>query len=97
MATIIHDFRILKENFPRIIDLSGYKMEHLAERLGISSTVFSKKKKANNFNLDEMETLLGIVWSDWLEDRFMSEAIGDGLRSGHLDKAATEEMFAQWK
>ncbi|MFT4203193.1 MAG: hypothetical protein QM610_04705 [Chitinophagaceae bacterium] len=97
MATIINDFRVLKDNFPKILDLSGYKMEHLAERIGISAPVFSKKKKANNFGLDEMDKLMDIVWSDWLEDKFMSAAIGEGINSGHMTKEETEEMFAQWK
>jgi len=97
MFTILQEYRIFKNLFPKLLELSGYKMEYLAERLGITPSAFSMKKKRNSFDLDEMEEVTNIIWNDYLEDKFLAEAMKQSKKEGHLTKAETKKLFAEWK
>jgi hypothetical protein len=97
MTTILRDFKIFKSNFPIILELSGYRMDYLAERIGLSASVFSNKKKRNSFEVEEMEKLMAIVWNDYLEGKFLEQAIKDGRGEGHLSKEETKRLFSEWK
>jgi ribonucleotide reductase alpha subunit len=97
MTTIISDFKIFKSHFPKLLELSGYRMDYLAERIGLSASVFSNKKKRNSFELEEMEKLMSIVWNDYLEEKFLEQAIKEGKEEGHLSKEETKKLFSEWK
>ncbi len=97
MLSIVHDFKIFKANFPTLLDMSGYKMDFLAKRIGMASSSFSIKKKRNSFDLDEMQALLDIIWNDYLEGAFLAEAMKQGQNEGHLSKKETEDLFRSWR
>lgn len=97
MFTLLQEYRIFKNFFPKLLELSGYKMEYLAERLGITPSSFTMKKKRNSFDLDEMEELTDIIWNDYLEDKFLAEAVKQAKKEGHLTQAQTKQLFTEWK
>ena len=97
MTTIIQDFKIFKDIFPKLLDESGYKMDFLARRLGQNPTTFSNKKKRNAFDLDEMQLLLDIIWSDYLEEICLGHAMKIGQQEGHLSKKETQALFDAWR
>ncbi len=97
MITIVQDFKIFKDNFPRLLDESGYKMEFLAKRINLSATTFSNKKKRNTFDLDEMQALLDIIWSDYLEEISLTHAMKIGQSEGSLSKKETKVLFEAWR
>ncbi len=97
MTTILNDFKIFKTQFPKILELSGYRMDYLAERIGLSASVFSNKKRKNSFEIEEMEKLMDIVWNDYLEGKFLEQAMSDGKKEGHLSKEETKRLFSEWK
>ncbi len=50
MLAVIENYNLLKENLPRLLDLSGYRMDYLAEQLGLSKNYFYTKKSKNKFS-----------------------------------------------
>jgi hypothetical protein len=97
MTSIIQDFKIFKDTFPKILDESGYKMDFLAKRIGLNPTTFSNKKKRNTFNLDEMQALVDIIWNDYLEEISLAYAMEMGQSQGQLSKKETQALFDEWK
>ncbi|MBK6816898.1 MAG: hypothetical protein IPG82_15920 [Saprospiraceae bacterium] len=97
MTTIVQDFITFKASFPRLLDVSGYKMDFLAKRLGMSPTSFSNKKKRNSFTPQEMQALLDIVWNDYLETISLGNAMQTGQAEGQLTEKATQAMFDAWR
>lgn len=97
MATIIQDFKNFKNIFPQILEMSGYKMEFLAQRLSMSATGFSTKKKKNNFSIEQMEQLMDIVWNDYLEEKFLTRAMDEAKNEEPLSKEDTAKIFSSWK
>ncbi len=97
MTTIVQDFITFKASFPRLLDVSGYKMDFLAKRLGMSPTSFSNKKKRNSFTPQEMQALLDIVWNDYLEEISLGYAMKKGQAEGQLSKNDTLAMFDSWR
>ena len=97
MNTIVQDFKYFHSIFPSLLDESGYKMDFLAKRLGLSPSAFSNKKLRNSFNLDEMQILLEMIWNDYLEDICMSRAIKEGQHESSLTIAQTKKLFGEWR
>jgi hypothetical protein len=97
MTTIVQDFKLFKDTFPQLLDESGYKMDFLAKRIGLSATAFSNKKKRNSFDLDEMQALLDIIWSDYLEDISLAHAMKAGQSEGSLSSKETHVLFDAWR
>lgn len=97
MTSIIQDFKFFKNIFPTLLEESGYKMDFLAKRLGQNPTTFSNKKIRNSFNLDEMQLLLDIIWSDYLEEICLTHAMKLGQMEGKLTKKETKALFDEWR
>lgn len=55
---IISNYRTLKNQIPSLIEISGYKNEYIAEKIGISAAAFAAKKKRNSWNETEVEKII---------------------------------------
>ena len=74
MLAVIENYNLLKKSLPRLLDLSGYRMDYLAERLGLSKNYFYTKKSKNTFSNEEFEQLIAFIWRDEFQD-FLDEEL----------------------
>lgn len=68
MISILNQYRAIKNHLGDIIKVSGYRNDYVAKKLGISPQSFAAKKKRNNWNDEEVEKILTIVYNDDSED-----------------------------
>lgn len=93
----INNYKILIEELPNIIDLSGYKYEYIARKIDMKPQYFSVKKQKNNFNLIEVEKILSVIFNEDVEDYLLLLE----LRSRKNDETLTldeyKKQVATWK
>ena len=61
---IIDYYKKIVENVSNIIDISGYRNDFIAKKMGIKPQNFSLKKQRANWTPDEVSTLLKVVEND---------------------------------
>jgi hypothetical protein len=55
-------------NINTIIDVSGYRNDYIAKKLGIPASSFSVKKSRGSFSVDDMEKIMQIIDNEDVED-----------------------------
>lgn len=83
---IISDYKNIKERISEIIDVSGYKNEYVAKKIGLSPSSFSVKKSRKSFSLEEIEKIIGVIENEDVENFILLEI----LRG---DKAMNEPTY----
>lgn len=91
MIDIINDYKQLQKNFGKLLDKSGYRLEHLAKEIGITPEYFYVKKQRGNFSHEQMKKLLTIIWKTEMEDVLFGEIL---KKSDKGDYATPEEIKA---
>ena len=93
----INNYKILIEELPNIIDLSGYKYEYIARKIDMKPQYFSVKRQKNTFNLIEVEKILSVIFNEDVEDYLLLLE----LRSRKNDETLTldeyKKQVATWK
>jgi predicted transcriptional regulator len=89
MLDIIEQYEQLQKNFGKILDRSGYRLDHLAKKIGVAKGSFYMKKKRGNFNHDEMKKLLKIIHADEIEDELFADIL---MKARKGDNATAEEL-----
>ncbi|MBX9782630.1 MAG: hypothetical protein K2X48_04965 [Chitinophagaceae bacterium] len=64
-------YKNLLQHLASIIDVSGYRHDYIAKKLGIKPQNFSVKKQRVSWTPDEVEKLLSIVANEDVEDYLM--------------------------
>ena len=90
MLAVIENYNILRMALPRLLDISGYRMDYLAEQLGLSKNYFYAKKSKNKFSNDEFEKIIAFIWRDEFQDILDEEIIKQKMTEG---KNLTGEEF----
>ena len=75
MLDIIEQYEQLQKHFGEILDMSGYRLDHLAAKIGIPKGNFYMKKKRGTFSHDEMKKLLKLIGTDEMEDEMFAEIL----------------------
>lgn len=71
MRETVLNYKMLLENIAELINLSGYRNDFIAKKLGLKPTTFSVKKKRANWTPDEINKLLSIIENDETEDYYL--------------------------
>ena len=93
---IVASYKRLLASVAHIIDVSGYRHDHIARKMGIKPQNFSVKKKKANWTPDELEKLLTVINNDEVENLVMLEQ----MRSIEEEGTMTLEQFKkemEWK
>ena len=93
---IVSNYKRLLANVAAIIDVSGYRHDHIAKKLGIKPQNFSAKKKKANWTPDELEKLLIVIDNEDVENFLLLEQ----MRNMEMEETITLEQFKKemgWK
>lgn len=83
-------------NIGELIEVSGYRNDYLAGKLGLTTVNFSAKKKRKTFTLEEIRKLAYIIDNDDVQDYLL--ALEMEARQG--EETITYDEFAKemgWK
>jgi hypothetical protein len=98
MNSIIENYKKIKSAIPELIEMSGYRNDYIAKRMGMKPANFSVKKQRGNWNEDELEQILNALTNptDDVENFLMLQE----MRSLKDDENITAEEFKKemkWK
>ncbi|HRP56204.1 hypothetical protein [Agriterribacter sp.] len=96
MTNIIDKYRILLHAVPRLIEISGYKNEYIAQKLDMTPTHFSAKKSKGNWSIDEVEKILKTISNEDVED-FLDDMVFEKCFPGKLIDSKQFEKRMGWK
>ena len=82
MVAVIENYNLLKSSLPKLLDLSGYRMDYLAEKIGLSKNYFYAKKSKNNFSHEEFEKIIAFIWKDEFQDVVDEELLNRKMGQG---------------
>jgi hypothetical protein len=74
MATeIVKNYKTLVDSLPELINVSGYRNDYIAQKIGLSPANFATKKKRGTLSLNEVEDILNIIENEDVENYIMLE------------------------
>ncbi len=76
----IANYKTLLENISTLIDISGYRNDFIAKKLGIKPANFSIKKQRTKWTPDEVSNILTLIENEETEDYCL------GLLMNNADK-----------
>jgi hypothetical protein len=82
MLAVIENYNILRKTLPRLLDMSGYRMDYVAEKLGLSKNYFYAKKSKNKFSDEEFEKIIAFIWRDEFRDILDEELVKQRMEQG---------------
>jgi hypothetical protein len=94
VAELVRDYSTLCMHVTDLIDLSGYKVDFVRQKLGYSKPGFYKKRKAGNFTPEEIMELLKVIRFEEIEDKIYVDLLEDSRKSGMLTEKETKSLFA---
>ncbi len=102
MNPIIENYKKIKTAVPQLIEISGYRNDYLAKKLGMKPANFSVKKKRSNWNEEELDMLLKTLTTNTGEvSLFLKEtaeiAFAEERINGEMLTAIEFEKLMQWK
>jgi len=93
MLEVIENYKSLKESIPEILDVSGYRNDFVAKRIGMTPAYFSVKKQRGNWSEAEVEKILDVVTKaneevlDYLDAKFIaSKKTNNTITSDEFEK-----------
>jgi hypothetical protein len=96
--SIIENYKKIKASIPELIEMSGYRNDYIAKRMGMKPANFSVKKQRGNWSEDELEMILNAITNptDDVENFLMLQE----MRSLKEDENLTASAFKKemkWK
>ncbi|TDE16855.1 hypothetical protein [Dyadobacter psychrotolerans] len=96
IAEIVNNYENLVDNIGKLIEVSGYRNDYIARKIGLTNVNFSAKKNRKSFSLEEIRQIVAIIDSDDVEDYLMINE----MDSRKEDETIThDELYKQmgWK
>lgn len=93
---IVSDYKSLISNINKCIDISGYRNDYIAKKIGLLPQTFSVKKKRKSFTVDEVGKIMEVIDNEEVEEFIMLEV----LRSRKDDESLSSDEFKKlmgWK
>ncbi len=93
ITDVINEYEMLAKHVTELIEKSGFRVDYVRERLGMSKPGFYKKRKAGNFSPNELREVLKIVKAEDIEERMFGEIMAKSKLSGKLNEKETKALM----
>lgn len=94
---IVATYKRLLGSVAEIIEVSGYRNDYLAKKLGLKPQNFSAKKQRGNWTPDELEKLLTVVNNEDVANYLMLENMRSMKDDETISYAEYKKLIAAWK
>ena len=71
IVEIVSNYENLVGNIGKLIEVSGYRNDFIAKKLGITNVNFSAKKNRKTFSIEEVKKIVSIIDNEEVEDYLM--------------------------
>lgn len=93
---IIFNYRTLFQSMGELIQISGYRSDYLAKKIGMKAANFSQKKQKGNWSIEEVEKLMKVIENEDTENYLMLQI----MRAAKNDETVSYAEFQKemgWK
>ena len=90
---IITDYEKLCHSVTDLIAASGYKIEYVYTKMGLTRLGFYKKRKTATFKPAELQKLFTIIDNGSLEDKLLGKIMNKARGTGTLSEKETRNLF----
>ena len=94
LTEIVNEYRTLCLHVSDLINMTGYKVDYVRQKLGYSRPGWYKKRKAGNFSPDELNVIFKLIRADELEDKVLGDILEKSKLSGRLNEKETKALVA---
>lgn len=94
---IVSSYKRLLNSVADIIDVSGYRNDYIAKKLGLKAQNFSVKKQRGSWSPDEIERLLKVVDNEDVENYLMLEHMRNATDDETISYDQYKELVNKWK
>lgn len=96
MHSFVNNYKMVLASVAEIIDVSGYKNEYLARKMGLTPSNFSAKKRRVAWSPDEVQQLLSIAMNEDVEDYMLLKEM-ESTEKGETMTMDEFETAMGWK
>ena len=96
MYQIVSNYQNLVKNLGELIQVSGYRSDYLAKKIGMKPANFSQKKQRGNWSIEEVEKLMKVMVNEDTENYLMLQL----MRAAKKEETVSYEEFQKemgWK
>ena len=93
---IVFNYQTLLKSLGELIQISGYRSDYLAKKIGMKPANFSQKKQKGNWSVAEVEKLMQIIDNEDTEDYLMLQLMRAAKGDETVDYAAFQKEMG-WK
>ncbi len=102
MNSVIESYKKIKSAIPQLIEMSGYRNDYIAKKLGMKAANFSVKKQRSNWNEDELDLLIKTLTTNAGEvELFLKEtteiSFAEEKLTGEMLTSSEFEKLMKWK
>lgn len=94
---VVKSYQSLVKRIPELIEISGYRSDFIAKKIGLKPANFSVKKQRGNWTTEEVEKLLQVISNEEVENYLLIELMR--LRKDDEDVSFEEykKEISSWK
>lgn len=96
-GNIVTDYQTLVRSIPQLIEISGYRSDFLARKIGLKPANFSVKKQRGNWSTDEVEKLLELINNEEVENYLMLELMRNRKDDEDISYEDYKKETSSWK
>ena len=98
MLQAIAEYQKIKESIPTLLDVSGYRNDFVAKKIGMRSTYFSVKKQRGTWTDKEVENILLVLTqhNEDVEDYILLQQMRNAEKEETLTLAEFKKEM-EWK
>ena len=75
VTEIVNDYEELLSNIGQIIEVSGYRNDYIARKIGMTPVNFSAKKSRKSFTVAEMKRIVEVIDNEDVTDYLMVQEL----------------------
>ncbi len=94
---IVKNYQALVKHIPQLIEVSGYRSDFIAKKIGLKPANFSLKKQRGNWSVDEVEKLLQVISNEEVENYLMIELMRSRKNDEELSYEEYKKETSSWK
>ena len=95
-SEIINDYNVIVNNIGKLIDVSGYKNEYVAKKIGIQATNFAMKKSKKSFSNEQIMKIIHVIENEDVDDFLMLELMRSRKNDENVSLADAKKELG-WK
>ncbi len=94
---IVSNYQTLIKSIPKLIEISGYRSDFIAKKIGLKPANFSVKKQRGNWSADEVEKLLQLIDNEEVENYLMIELMRSRKDDEEISYEDYKKEISSWK